>query len=235
MSITRRNLQNCQKIGTTIKVEARIIEVSGEEVRYQKISNLNGPVFVAKISEILTIIYDNGEVQTFETETKTSVPEDVHPTTNNTTHLYNSGYGPHLQAIMSVGANFMETHAGPSGVLIYGSRIRDYIFVGGGIGVHTLLRDKNNVEDHNLAIAFYANPRAYLPVKENFMPFVDWHVGFQVAGYGMQDGRGRGYWTVLFFTKVGMGFEIKKFNLSLGYEYLLGAHTGYVSIGIALP
>lgn len=47
------------------KIEAKIIEVSDDAVRYKKFSNQDGPAFVIKTDKIASIIYQNGEVQTF--------------------------------------------------------------------------------------------------------------------------------------------------------------------------
>lgn len=47
------------------KIDANIEEVSSEYIKYKKTSNPNGPQFVIKTSEVVTVIYDNGEVQNF--------------------------------------------------------------------------------------------------------------------------------------------------------------------------
>lgn len=47
------------------KIDANIEEVSSEYIKYKKTSNPNGPQFVIKTSEVVTVIYSNGEVQNF--------------------------------------------------------------------------------------------------------------------------------------------------------------------------
>lgn len=47
------------------RIDAVIQEVSQSEVKYKKASNPNGPSFILSTSEILSIVYDNGDVQTF--------------------------------------------------------------------------------------------------------------------------------------------------------------------------
>lgn len=54
------------------KIDAKIVEVSDEEVRYKKIGNLNGPTFVIKTKEISTVVYENGDIQTFKEYLETS-------------------------------------------------------------------------------------------------------------------------------------------------------------------
>ena len=48
------------------KIESKVLKVSADEIEYKKASNLEGPTFVVKTSEILTVIYDNGEVEIFQ-------------------------------------------------------------------------------------------------------------------------------------------------------------------------
>lgn len=48
------------------KIDAKILEVSSDTVKYKKSSNLGGPTYILKVSEIQTIVYDNGKVETFK-------------------------------------------------------------------------------------------------------------------------------------------------------------------------
>lgn len=47
------------------RIDAIIVEVDDNVIRYRKASNPNGPLFSQKTSEIASVIYANGEVQTF--------------------------------------------------------------------------------------------------------------------------------------------------------------------------
>lgn len=47
------------------RIDAKILEVSDTEVSYKKAGYVEGPTFVMKTSEISSIIYSNGDVQTF--------------------------------------------------------------------------------------------------------------------------------------------------------------------------
>lgn len=47
------------------RVDAKILEVSSTEIKYRKANSPDGPVFVLRVSEISAIIYENGEVQSF--------------------------------------------------------------------------------------------------------------------------------------------------------------------------
>lgn len=52
------------------KLEGKIIEVSQNEIKYKKATNPDGPTFVIDKSEVVTILYDNGEVEVFKNESE---------------------------------------------------------------------------------------------------------------------------------------------------------------------
>lgn len=59
------------------KIDAKIIEVSDEEIRYKKQGNLNGPTFVIKTKDISTIVYESGDIQTFKENQVPEVSQEV--------------------------------------------------------------------------------------------------------------------------------------------------------------
>lgn len=44
------------------KIDAKILEVSTSEIRYKELDNIDGPTFILRTDEIVTIIYANGKV-----------------------------------------------------------------------------------------------------------------------------------------------------------------------------
>ncbi len=48
------------------KIDAKILEVSSSEIKYKKVSNLDGPLYVMPVTEIQTVVYENGEVEIYE-------------------------------------------------------------------------------------------------------------------------------------------------------------------------
>jgi hypothetical protein len=48
----------------------KVLEVSPAEVKYKKSSNLNGPIYIEKRTDIYSIKYENGEIQSFNTNEK---------------------------------------------------------------------------------------------------------------------------------------------------------------------
>lgn len=50
------------------RIDAKIIEVTDTEVSYKRTDYKEGPTFVLKTSDISSIIYSNGAVQTFASQ-----------------------------------------------------------------------------------------------------------------------------------------------------------------------
>lgn len=215
------------------KIEAVITEVSDETVKYHKVSNPDGPIFVTKTSEISSILYDNGEVQVFNAETPQPEPA---PQPQRASKLYNSGRGAHFQGMADLGLDFAPLYVsdygyvffvGPNIDFTFGARIRDYIFVGGGIGFFTLLDAPDTF--YNLVGAMHANVRGYLPVSETTMPYLDFALGMNLGVLGVGTSYNELYCG--FCTRVGLGVEYKSLNVSLGYELMM-AHSLYTRVGI---
>ena len=51
----------------------KVVEVSPTEIKYKKSSNLDGPVFVEKRSNLYSVKYQNGEVQVFKDHSGNSI------------------------------------------------------------------------------------------------------------------------------------------------------------------
>ena len=64
------------------RIESKIEEVGTDYIKYRKISNPNGPLFVMPASEIKLIVYANGEVQTYEKEEVQAAPQPTAPETS---------------------------------------------------------------------------------------------------------------------------------------------------------
>ena len=52
------------------RIDAKIEEIGTTEIKYRKANNPNGPLFVMLVSEVESIIYENGEVQSFSQSSK---------------------------------------------------------------------------------------------------------------------------------------------------------------------
>lgn len=66
------------------KIDATIIEVSPTEIKYRKVSNPTGPIFVISINDISSIIYSNGDVEVFTVDNSTNnVQNDISSNSQN--------------------------------------------------------------------------------------------------------------------------------------------------------
>lgn len=82
-----------KKDGTDIL--ARILEINLNEVKYKKFSNLNGPTYTLRKSDILIVHYENGEHEVFDTTQNTlalNTNFDIYPGMRyrEYKHLYNT-------------------------------------------------------------------------------------------------------------------------------------------------
>jgi len=51
-------------------IEAKVVEISASEIKYKKFSNLNGPTYTISKTDIQMIVYENGEKEMFNAESK---------------------------------------------------------------------------------------------------------------------------------------------------------------------
>ena len=51
------------------RIQAKILEVSKDEIKYKKFTYQDGPVFSFDIDEIVTVAYENGEVEIYDEDT----------------------------------------------------------------------------------------------------------------------------------------------------------------------
>lgn len=63
-----------KKDGSTIL--SKVIEIGTSEVKYKKFSNQNGPTYTIRISDLLSINYQNGEKEEFSNTTNTGTSND---------------------------------------------------------------------------------------------------------------------------------------------------------------
>lgn len=63
-------------LNNTSSIEAKILEVTPTEVKYKKLNYLDGPTFVIHKSDIRTITYGNGDVESFVQKEEKNVAVD---------------------------------------------------------------------------------------------------------------------------------------------------------------
>ncbi len=79
------------------RIDAQILEVSKNEIKYKRMDNLEGPTFVIATSELASIIYKNGNVQTFKQEEQKPQPTTYQPTGQGTVTLLEGDKAPAYQ------------------------------------------------------------------------------------------------------------------------------------------
>ena len=64
-------VSQAQDLITTKKgedIQAKILEISSNEIKYKRYSNLDGPSYIISTSEVLMVRYENGEKDIFNEE-----------------------------------------------------------------------------------------------------------------------------------------------------------------------
>lgn len=141
--------------------------------------------------------------------------------------LYSSGKGARMEGYFGLGLQVAYQAAGPGLDTEIGCRIRDYVFVGFGVGVHTYMNLTSYSDYCIISLPIYANAKGYLPIQENLMPFISFSLGGQMAWLPIIDDDMYGG----FYTNVAAGIELGKHQLSAGYELSI-FHTGYFKYAI---
>lgn len=189
------------------RIDAKIIEVSDSEIRYKKVTNLDGPTYVQKTSDIAAIIYKNGETIAYSTSknsTNNYSANDVQRTNKKIT----------FQSYIEVGALFGTNTilddidklddvvgfpiskfidkpiiAGPAIDIVAGARLNDYVFLGIGLGFQAKIMKikaseniagvnaKGELKETMLSLPLYLNTRVYYPKNIKCMPYLDLSIG----------------------------------------------------------
>jgi hypothetical protein len=152
------------------------------------------------------------------------------------------------------------TVAGPAIDLTLGARITKYFYLGAGVGYHTLMRnidlDKTFAGGtstsigktwfyYNHYLPIYANLKIYRPVSPKFLPYIDTSIGGYIGFPEMlsTSGSKNEYVNLThdfilsngFYLRAGLGIDVKRLNIGIGYELLNASrpyyHHGYVKLG----
>ena len=70
--------------GSTIL--SKVMEINSAEIKYKKWSNVDGPIYAISRSEVLSINYQNGEVEVFST----MIEDDLDNLVNSFKELWNT-------------------------------------------------------------------------------------------------------------------------------------------------
>lgn len=119
--------------------------------------------------------------------------------------------------------------AGGSFDVSLGSRINQYVYVGGGTGLHLKFGYQGGVV---LSQPIYANCKVFLPTKNrDFYPHLDVKMGAAMTSMFFREYAEGPYFGL--FTGVGAGIDYRRFTIGAGYQYCSG-HIGYLNIGLRI-
>ncbi len=189
---------------TADEIEAKIVEVSNNEVKYKKWNYQDGPTFAVSTDEIFAIKYQNGEKQTFFEQAK--------PRTFGAPAKMNGkqqgDFKPHVESSVHVGYALGLGDYMPDAVAVeyrIGYRFNPYFSLGGSVG--TLLF--YDTPDTSGLIPILADARGYLPLGKKVSLYADFGLGANV-GYGSCN--------TDFTFQVGPGVQFGKCSISTIYH-----------------
>lgn len=143
---------------------------------------------------------------------------------NSKTFPYSDGLGPRYGGWTETGVLFNNRGAGFNLDLVNGCYIRDYIFVGGGIGLHGMFSPAGVL----LSIPIYAQARGLLRINRIVAPILDFSIGGYAGFASNWESRDTGGG---FYMRVAPGIKLgKHFHMNIGYERC-GMNTGVFTIG----
>lgn len=218
------------------ELQAKVVMVSKKKISYYHFDNLEGPEYTVSKNEVHSIKYQNGSKVVFQkTETRKE-------------HKF--------QANINGGVLF-NNHVGGAWDVSLGVRINRYFFVGfeAGFGLYpyTVYLEYGHFEENDVyvvdgqdsytaygaSIPLAVNFKVYLPLKKEIYPHLNLSSGFNF-----------GIWSL--YTQMGLGVDIKRFSIEMGYQLLpwsgdyyrnsdgyslstrLDSHLGYIKLGVRL-
>jgi hypothetical protein len=191
-------------------IEAKILEINVDEVKYKKYSNLEGPTFTILKSDIHMIIYQNGESEIFKAE---EMPSSTTPNTNVPTEkkILNEG-GAKIGLFVGLPTadvkDFTNLYLG--GEFSYLKEVATDFELGGLIGYSQYFIEKDLFPDDTQDIKFIPiafSTRLYFGDRKFFAGL---DLGYAI---GIDEDNGGG-----FLYRPKFGFNLGKVNLIAAYQ-----------------
>jgi hypothetical protein len=198
-------------------IDAKITEVSQSEVKFKKLNNLDGPTFVIQKSELLMIVYSNGETEVI---TKEEEEENRKEKDEITVKTEKPEYGRNILAINPIGFVFKDLSLSYEAISKSG-----YI----GLKIPMIAGIDERIVKSGLYLKIY--PTKQGQVRGFIGP------GFHLGAFTATNMYTYGYYAILF--NVGVAFQpTKMFNLSIeantGSGFIPARNTRYIEYNIAL-
>ena len=137
-----------------------------------------------------------------------------------------------LQVQADLGTIFLDGAGGPTVTLGVGGRMFDHLYVGAETGFDTMIKRYNK-----LGVLQYSRFEGYVPLGVNLKGYLfkdrDWspYLNCSLGGFF---GFYKEHWFDGFRSQIGLGVDIKQFNVNIGYHVLvhdITQHFGYVKLG----
>ena len=211
---------------TAEEIQAKVSAITPEYITYKRWSNPDGPTYTISKSDVFYIKYQNGEKE---------VMQNTNFSSSQTKH-YSSSAPIKFQGYANIGTIFYADGAGPTLDVNLGAKIYDYFYAGLETGFHSILTpyyyEYGNYWSEGVIFEGYiplgVNMKGYITKDRKVNPYVNCSLGgfFGIADLGGVNG---------FFCQAGMGIDIKRFSLGIGYSGLVKYstfHSGYFKLGI---
>ncbi len=159
--------------------------------------------------------------------TAQSAPQTTPSSSSPKSFPYMSGDRARYSGYVDGGLGFRSGMAGFSVDVINGCAIRDYIFVGGGVGLHGMFGTRQTLGV--VSVPFYAYVRGRLRVNKNFAPYADFGIG-GYAGWAYVYNISNSAFGGDFYARLGAGIQIFNAHIGIGYERC-AINQGYLRVG----
>lgn len=212
------------------EIEAKVTNITPDEVTYKRFDNLEGPSYTIAKSDIFFIKYANGTKDVFGQESPSHKKNPLH-----TPNVKFQGYAT-LGAIATSGG------AGPIVDVNFGARVGKSLFVGFETGFHSVISsisyydyeegalielDESIIAENYIPLA--VNIKGYLPTRnDSFFPYLNCSLGGFVGVGNIRGLNG-------FYCQVGAGIDYRRFTFGAGYNCIHKYGTinfGYIKLGV---
>ena len=152
-------------------------------------------------------------------------------------------FKPHFQFYGGFLQAFAPHVYSAGGQFIFGARLREYAYIGGGVDFSYCAAGENAA--HSMEFPVFAHAKFYLPIHHKYFPYLEVSAGANM-GYrtftpdkcARPDGFHYGA-----YAQGGVGIDLLKYlSLSVGYQYAGGLsnvtkdqHQAYLKVGFVIP
>jgi len=212
----------------------KVVEIGPETIKYRKADNPDGPVYILKRSDLLSVRFENGTQEIFSAATQmaalqpleTVVLDDDDDSEENYSHIV----CPEVRLSLDIPLN--DDLDGGGGVMgVCGFQMNDYFMFGPGFGIlgHKYL----NHNASSIEMPVFVQARILFN-KKPISPYLIGQLGYT---FGFLDEHGSALWDnhddtkkMGLFGAAGLGIKIRMKRGSLFFDARLNAQTNTSSV-----